>query len=48
MDTYLGVSDGTPASSPQVSEGDVLAGAYRLGPKAGEWMSQTTLATPSP
>ena len=27
-----------------LSDGDTLAGAYALGPEAGEWMQQATLA----
>jgi pyruvate/2-oxoglutarate dehydrogenase complex dihydrolipoamide dehydrogenase (E3) component len=27
-----------------VSDGDVLTGAYALGPEAGEWLQQATVA----
>jgi pyruvate/2-oxoglutarate dehydrogenase complex dihydrolipoamide dehydrogenase (E3) component len=42
--TYLRKWDGTPGFLTLISDGDVLTGAYGLGPEAGEWMQQATLA----
>jgi pyruvate/2-oxoglutarate dehydrogenase complex dihydrolipoamide dehydrogenase (E3) component len=42
--TYLRAWDEQPGFLTLVSDGDVLTGAYGLGPEAGEWMQQATLA----
>jgi pyruvate/2-oxoglutarate dehydrogenase complex dihydrolipoamide dehydrogenase (E3) component len=42
--TYLRASDEHPGFLTLVSDGQVLTGAYGLGPEAGEWMQQATLA----
>jgi dihydrolipoamide dehydrogenase len=42
--TYLRAWDDHPGFLTLISDGDVLTGAYGLGPEAGEWMQQATLA----
>jgi pyruvate/2-oxoglutarate dehydrogenase complex dihydrolipoamide dehydrogenase (E3) component len=42
--TYLRAWDERPGFLTLVSDGEVLIGAYGLGPEAGEWMQQATLA----
>jgi pyruvate/2-oxoglutarate dehydrogenase complex dihydrolipoamide dehydrogenase (E3) component len=42
--TYLRAWDEHPGFLALVSDGEVLTGAYGLGPEAGEWMQQATLA----
>jgi pyruvate/2-oxoglutarate dehydrogenase complex dihydrolipoamide dehydrogenase (E3) component len=42
--TYLRAWDEHPGFLTLVSDGEVLTGAYGLGPEAGEWMQQATLA----
>lgn len=42
--TYLRTWDEHPGFLTLVSDGEVLIGAYGLGPEAGEWMQQATLA----
>jgi pyruvate/2-oxoglutarate dehydrogenase complex dihydrolipoamide dehydrogenase (E3) component len=42
--TYLRGWDETPGFLTLVSDGKVLKGAYGLGPEAGEWMQQATVA----
>jgi pyruvate/2-oxoglutarate dehydrogenase complex dihydrolipoamide dehydrogenase (E3) component len=42
--TYLRAWDEHPGFLTLISDGDVLTGAYGLGPEAGEWMQQATLA----
>jgi pyruvate/2-oxoglutarate dehydrogenase complex dihydrolipoamide dehydrogenase (E3) component len=42
--TYLRAWDERPGFLTLVSDGEVLTGAYGLGPEAGEWMQQATLA----
>ena len=42
--TYLRAWDAHPGFFTLVSDGEVLTGAYALGPEAGEWMQQATLA----
>jgi pyruvate/2-oxoglutarate dehydrogenase complex dihydrolipoamide dehydrogenase (E3) component len=42
--TYLRAWDEQPGFLSLVSDGEVLTGAYRLGPEAGEWMQQATVA----
>ena len=42
--TYLRAWDKHPGFLTLVSDGDVLIGAYGLGPEAGEWMQQATVA----
>ena len=42
--TYLRAWDQHPGFLTLVSDGDVLTGAYGLGPEAGEWMQQATVA----
>jgi pyruvate/2-oxoglutarate dehydrogenase complex dihydrolipoamide dehydrogenase (E3) component len=42
--TYLRAWDEQPGFLTLVSDGEVLTGAYGVGPEAGEWMQQATLA----
>jgi dihydrolipoamide dehydrogenase len=42
--TYLRAWDEDPGFLTLISDGDVLTGAYGLGPGAGEWMQQATVA----
>ena len=42
--TYTREWDRRPGFLTLVSDGEVLTGAYGLGPEAGEWMQQATLA----
>jgi dihydrolipoamide dehydrogenase len=42
--TYLRAWDEHPGFLTLVSDGEVLKGAYGLGPEAGEWMQQATVA----
>jgi pyruvate/2-oxoglutarate dehydrogenase complex dihydrolipoamide dehydrogenase (E3) component len=42
--TYLRAWDKHPGFLTLVSDGEVLAGAYGVGPEAGEWMQQATVA----
>jgi pyruvate/2-oxoglutarate dehydrogenase complex dihydrolipoamide dehydrogenase (E3) component len=42
--TYLRAWDERPGFLTLISDGHVLTGAYGLGPEAGEWMQQATLA----
>jgi pyruvate/2-oxoglutarate dehydrogenase complex dihydrolipoamide dehydrogenase (E3) component len=42
--TYLRAWDHDPGFLTLVSDGEVLTGAYGLGPEAGEWMQQATVA----
>jgi pyruvate/2-oxoglutarate dehydrogenase complex dihydrolipoamide dehydrogenase (E3) component len=42
--TYTRAYDTTPGFLTLVSDGDVLTGAYALGPEAGEWLQQATVA----
>jgi pyruvate/2-oxoglutarate dehydrogenase complex dihydrolipoamide dehydrogenase (E3) component len=42
--TYLRAWDDHPGFLTLVSDGHVLIGAYGLGPEAGEWMQQATVA----
>jgi pyruvate/2-oxoglutarate dehydrogenase complex dihydrolipoamide dehydrogenase (E3) component len=42
--TYLRAWDERPGFLTLVSDGDVLTGAYGVGPEAGEWMQQATVA----
>jgi pyruvate/2-oxoglutarate dehydrogenase complex dihydrolipoamide dehydrogenase (E3) component len=42
--TYLRAWDDHPGFLTLVSDGDVLTGAYGVGPEAGEWMQQATVA----
>jgi pyruvate/2-oxoglutarate dehydrogenase complex dihydrolipoamide dehydrogenase (E3) component len=42
--TYLRAWDEEPGFLTLVSDGEVLTGAYGLGPEAGEWMQQATTA----
>jgi pyruvate/2-oxoglutarate dehydrogenase complex dihydrolipoamide dehydrogenase (E3) component len=42
--TYLRAWDDRPGFLTLVSDGEVLTGAYGLGPEAGEWMQQATVA----
>ena len=42
--TYLRAWDKHPGFLTLVSDGEVLTGAYGLGPEAGEWMQQATVA----
>jgi dihydrolipoamide dehydrogenase len=42
--TYLRAWDEHPGFLTLISDGEVLTGAYGLGPEAGEWMQQATLA----
>jgi dihydrolipoamide dehydrogenase len=42
--TYLRAWDEHPGFLTLVADGEVLTGAYGLGPEAGEWMQQATVA----
>ncbi|MBV8219373.1 MAG: NAD(P)/FAD-dependent oxidoreductase, partial [Solirubrobacterales bacterium] len=42
--TYLRAWDEHPGFLTVISDGEVLTGAYGLGPEAGEWMQQATVA----
>jgi pyruvate/2-oxoglutarate dehydrogenase complex dihydrolipoamide dehydrogenase (E3) component len=42
--TYTRAYDTRPGFLTLVSDGEVLTGAYALGPEAGEWLQQATLA----
>jgi pyruvate/2-oxoglutarate dehydrogenase complex dihydrolipoamide dehydrogenase (E3) component len=42
--TYLRAWDEHPGFLTVLSNGEVLTGAYGLGPEAGEWMQQATIA----
>jgi pyruvate/2-oxoglutarate dehydrogenase complex dihydrolipoamide dehydrogenase (E3) component len=42
--TYLRAWEHYPGFLTLVSDGEVLTGAYGLGPEAGEWMQQATVA----
>jgi pyruvate/2-oxoglutarate dehydrogenase complex dihydrolipoamide dehydrogenase (E3) component len=42
--TYTRSYDTEPGFLTLVSDGDRLTGAYALGPEAGEWLQQATLA----
>jgi pyruvate/2-oxoglutarate dehydrogenase complex dihydrolipoamide dehydrogenase (E3) component len=42
--TYLRAWDDHPGFLTLTSDGEVLTGAYGLGPEAGEWMQQATVA----
>jgi len=42
--TYLRAWDEAPGFLTLVSDGEVLTGAYGVGPEAGEWMQQATVA----
>ena len=42
--TYLRAWDDHPGFLTLVSDGEVLTGAYGVGPEAGEWMQQATVA----
>ncbi|MBV9193642.1 MAG: NAD(P)/FAD-dependent oxidoreductase [Solirubrobacterales bacterium] len=42
--TYLRAFDEHPGFLTLVSDGEVLTGAYGVGPEAGEWMQQATVA----
>jgi dihydrolipoamide dehydrogenase len=42
--TYLREWHDHPGFLTLVSDGEVLIGAYGLGPEAGEWMQQATVA----
>jgi pyruvate/2-oxoglutarate dehydrogenase complex dihydrolipoamide dehydrogenase (E3) component len=42
--TYLREWDDNPGFLTLISDGEVLTGAYGLGPEAGEWMQQATVA----
>ena len=42
--TYLRAWDQHPGFLTLVSDGNVLTGAYGVGPEAGEWMQQATVA----
>jgi pyruvate/2-oxoglutarate dehydrogenase complex dihydrolipoamide dehydrogenase (E3) component len=42
--TYLRAWDERPGFLTLISDGQVLTGAYGVGPEAGEWMQQATLA----
>jgi pyruvate/2-oxoglutarate dehydrogenase complex dihydrolipoamide dehydrogenase (E3) component len=42
--TYLRAWEERPGFLTLVSDGEVLTGAYGLGPEAGEWMQQATVA----
>ncbi len=42
--TYMRGYDSQPGFLTLVSDGEVLTGAYAVGPEAGEWLQQVTLA----
>jgi pyruvate/2-oxoglutarate dehydrogenase complex dihydrolipoamide dehydrogenase (E3) component len=42
--TYLRAWDEHPGFLTLISDGEALTGAYGLGPEAGEWMQQATVA----
>jgi hypothetical protein len=42
--SYTRGYDSTPGFMTVVSDGDVLTGAHALGPEAGEWLQQATVA----
>jgi pyruvate/2-oxoglutarate dehydrogenase complex dihydrolipoamide dehydrogenase (E3) component len=42
--TYLHAWDEHPGFLTLISDGEILTGAYGLGPEAGEWMQQATVA----
>ncbi|HTI23803.1 MAG TPA: NAD(P)/FAD-dependent oxidoreductase [Kutzneria sp.] len=42
--TYTRAYDTTPGFLTLISDGSVLTGAYALGPEAGEWLQQATVA----
>jgi|1186.fasta_scaffold01403_2 pyruvate/2-oxoglutarate dehydrogenase complex dihydrolipoamide dehydrogenase (E3) component len=42
--TYMRSYDTTPGFLTLVSDGAVITGAYAVGPEAGEWLQQATLA----
>jgi pyruvate/2-oxoglutarate dehydrogenase complex dihydrolipoamide dehydrogenase (E3) component len=42
--TYTRAYDETPGFMTLVSDGERLTGAYALGPDAGEWLQQATVA----
>ena len=42
--TYLRAWDEHPGFLTLISDGEVLTGAYGVGPEAGEWMQQATVA----
>ena len=42
--TYTRAYDSRPGFLTLVSDGEVLTGAYAVGPEAGEWLQQVTLA----
>jgi pyruvate/2-oxoglutarate dehydrogenase complex dihydrolipoamide dehydrogenase (E3) component len=42
--TYLRAWDEHPGFLTLISDGEILTGAYGLGPEAGEWMQQATVA----
>ncbi|MEA2307852.1 MAG: hypothetical protein QOI65_138, partial [Thermoleophilaceae bacterium] len=42
--TYTRAYDEKPGFLTLVSDGERLTGAYALGPEAGEWLGQATLA----
>ena len=42
--TYMRSWDKRPGFLTLISDGEVLTGAYGVGPEAGEWMQQATLA----
>ncbi|HEV7653523.1 MAG TPA: NAD(P)/FAD-dependent oxidoreductase [Mycobacteriales bacterium] len=42
--TYTRAYDSEPGFLTLVSDGEVLLGAYAVGPEAGEWLQQATLA----
>ncbi len=42
--TYTRAYDSKPGFMTLVSDGERLTGAYALGPEAGEWLQQATVA----
>jgi dihydrolipoamide dehydrogenase len=44
METYSRAYAESPGFLTLLSDGEVLVGAYALGPEAGEWLQQATLA----